>query len=440
MNKKMLSLFFLVHSFLSCFAGFEMGKQNTLRIPFKLIGNLIVIQVTLNDVPLNFVLDTGVKPTLLFGENSQQLDRSNMQQVQMAGLGAGEGTSALKSLHNRVSIGNNFVDSAHEVFVVFDEDFNFSANLGYEINGVIGYEFFKNHVVAINFDRKHITISKNWKKKDIENMLPLSLEDGRPYAEVHIANQGQAYQAKMLIDLGNTDALWLFADKLPGFRPSMHSMDAYLGQGFSGAIFGKKMRIAEIKMGNFTIPQPIAALPDSNALLNLSSKSDRSGSLGNDLMKRFNMIFDYGNEKVYLSKNKLFEKPFMVNMSGMELRHEGLVWEQGFINLRSDTKDELQMQNKVKANSNRMVQYKYMLKPVFVVSQLLPQSPAALAGVQVGDRLMAIDQLEDAALKINDIYALLSDRPGRKLRLVLKRGDKHLVKHIKLVDPIPLSP
>ena len=31
---------------------------------------------------------------------------------------------------------------------------------------------------------------------------------------------------------------------------------------------------------------------------------DRNGSLGGDILKRFNLFFDYANKKLYLKKNR----------------------------------------------------------------------------------------------------------------------------------------
>ena len=45
---------------------------------------------------------------------------------------------------------------------------------------------------------------------------------------------------------------------------------------------------------------------------------DRNGSVGGEVLKRFNMVFDYPNNKLHL-KNANFKNPFQYNLAGIEL-------------------------------------------------------------------------------------------------------------------------
>ncbi len=70
---------------------------------FSLVNNLIVIAGEINGKKLNFLLDTGIKKTILFNlkfEDSIQL--RNVQKIQLRGLGEGQPINALtsKSVHS----------------------------------------------------------------------------------------------------------------------------------------------------------------------------------------------------------------------------------------------------------------------------------------------------------------------------------------------------
>jgi hypothetical protein len=65
------------------------------------------------------------------------------------------------------------VDRSHTVFIVLDEDFNISQDIGIPVNGIIGYYFFKNHPIEINYNKKTITVYKDNSKfpKRIKSIL-----------------------------------------------------------------------------------------------------------------------------------------------------------------------------------------------------------------------------------------------------------------------------
>ena len=51
------------------------------------------------------------------------------------------------------------VNVNQEVFVVFDEEINFTPRLGVPIHGIIGYDIFKDFVVEINYSSKSLYLT-----------------------------------------------------------------------------------------------------------------------------------------------------------------------------------------------------------------------------------------------------------------------------------------
>src|SRR5690606_32447701 len=120
------------------------NNKKKCRIPFQLVNNLPIIQVEINGTLLSFILDTGVKSTILFSlEEADSLQLRNTSPVKLQGLGSGGSIEALKSMNNRVKIGN-IIDKNHSLYIIFDSALNFSPRMGIPIHGILGNEFFQN--------------------------------------------------------------------------------------------------------------------------------------------------------------------------------------------------------------------------------------------------------------------------------------------------------
>ena len=69
---------------------FLYGNKKKDRIPFRLVNNLPIIEVEINGTPLSFILDTGVKSTILFSlEEADSVQLRNTSPIMLQGLGAG---------------------------------------------------------------------------------------------------------------------------------------------------------------------------------------------------------------------------------------------------------------------------------------------------------------------------------------------------------------
>ena len=100
------------------------------------------------------------------------------------------------------------MDFSHEIYIILDEDFNFSSHVGIPVNGIIGYHFFKNNPLKIDFERHIITVynRKYYSEKTFRKFekLPISVESQKPYHIAEVQQTKVFFPAKMLIDLGNS--------------------------------------------------------------------------------------------------------------------------------------------------------------------------------------------------------------------------------------------
>jgi len=424
-------LIFLFLSFLSATTqaqnGFEFEtNKNKVVIPFQLINNLIFIPINVNGVELNFLLDTGVEETILLSlEEKEQVSFFNVQKIKLKGLGSEAPIEGLKSSNNVLSF-NGLIDRKHDLYIVLDQSFNFSAHVGIPVNGIIGYHFFKNNLVEVNYDKKKLIVYRDNKKirnKISKNFtaIPITVEKNKPYmlADVSIANE--PIQAKLLLDLGNSDALWLFEGSKKEIKVPEKNFEDYLGKGFSGDINGKRARISSLKMDQFEFTDPIIAFPDSMSVKSVSMVKNRVGSIGGEIFKRYTIVMDYPNGKMYLKKSHHFDEEFHYNMSGIELQNEGMQWVQETVSMSTVYMDNTFDETGEKKKDFR---YKFTLKPVYTISNIRKNSPGDLCGLQKGDTIISINNTAGYKYTLQSINQILKSEDGRWIYMEIERNGK----------------
>ncbi|RXR19219.1 PDZ domain-containing protein [Flavobacterium amnicola] len=405
------------------------GKKAS--IPFIESNHLVIIPVNLNGANLNFLLDTGVENTVLFSlDETDSINFDNIEKIKIKGLGSGEAIDALKSSKNKLII-KNYVDLEHEVYIILDENINFSSQLGIPVHGIIGYTFFKENLVEINYAKKRVYVypheakstSKRLKKR---TSIPITLEAQKPYVSLISVLNNEKIETKMLIDTGNSDAIWLFEDtKIKA--PSLF-FDDFLGRGFSGDIFGKRARLESLEIQDFVIQQPTVSFPNEASLFGVNFVNNRKGSLGSGVLRRFNVVYDYKNEKIFLDKNSNFNDPFNYNMSGMELEHSGMQYVEEKVELFTNV-----LQIDVSATDlPTKFKYNFSLKPVLVVLSVRPDSPAALAGIKKGDELKKINGTLAYKYKLYEINQILQSEEGKWVTIEYERNNKLFKAKIQL--------
>jgi hypothetical protein len=401
---------------------FDDARPRKVSLKFQLINNLIVIPVTVNGVELNFLLDSGVDETILFSLDDREVSFNNVQSLKLKGLGSQEPIEGLKSSGNILRIADKLTDRHHDVYIVLDPSFNVSASLGIEVNGIMGYHVFAEHQVEINYGSRRITFHPDPVKtrKKLErnfHSLPITVENHKPYLVASSEIDGRKMASKVLVDTGNADAIWIFeSDTVKVPTPNFED---YLGRGFSGDIHGKRARIGKFGLGDVHFENPIVAFPDSISIRNLQKVSGRVGSVGGEILRRFTVVLDYDGKRIYLRPNSHRDDPFHYNMSGIEVHHVGVTW----------VRETVQMQHvymdasyDVDGNKQREFTYKVELKPVYAVSNVRPDSPAALAGVEKNDEIVSINGRPGHQYSLQQIINLMKSESGRTITMEVKRN------------------
>ena len=374
---------------------FDNPKKKSITINFKSSSNLIIIPVAINNSDtLNFILDTGVSyPIITELPFVNKLNLNFLQPINIKGLGEGGQLTAYRSGNNTISI-NGLVAYDQEIHMVINENFQISHILGIPVHGLIGFNLFKDYVVKIDYSEHKITLIKpeffNYKERDRDIVLPLTFEQNKPFVKTTIVtDKNEDVPVKLLVDTGASDALWLSTNSDSRISLPENHIETFLGRGLSGDLYGKKGRIGAIWVGPLVLYEPIVAFPDNDMVDQLIGKNDRNGTLGAEILRRFYVTMDYPNKRLILRANSNLKDEFNYNMSGLEI-------------------------------TNPMPGF-----PIFLVSNIQKNSPAYYAGIQENDQIVALNNINNKTLTLNDINLLFQSQEDRRIKLtILRNGEQ----------------
>lgn len=399
----------------------------------------MVIPVELNGAKLKFILDTGVSSPILFNLTQQDSVQINdVTQITLRGLGEGEPIEALRSVKNTFKIGGA-VSYNQLLHVVLDKDLNFSTSLGVPVHGIIGYDVFKDFVVEANYAKQHVKLyhpnAYEYRLSKRLETIPLSILNKKAYVDGAVTTaDDKEVPVKLLLDTGSSDALWLFRDPLKGLEiPDQHYED-FLGKGLSGDIFGKRTKLKGMRIGSFKFNEAKAAFPYRESFEAIKDLGNRNGSVGGEILKRFNIVFDYPRRKISLVKNANFNNPFQYNLAGIDLQHNGVRYIAERI---ADARGVVDPQyNESFGNVQILMENRTRLSlvPEIVVSGIRAGSPAHEAGLQEGDVILAVNGRRIHDYKLQEILQMLNEREGKRVRVLIERYDKDLLFSFVLKD------
>ncbi len=371
---------------------FDNPRDKSITIDFKSASNLIIIPVTVNESDtLNFILSTGVKvPIITELPFVKKLNLNYMMPVKIDGLEDGEGLTAYRSANNNIKL-DELTAWNQEVQMVIDENFQISHILGVPVHGLIGFNLFKDYIVEIDYNSEKLTLHRpehyryRDRKKDI--ILPLHLEGNKPFVRSRIVtDELEEVPVKLLVDTGASDAIWLSTNSDDRINLPQRHIETFLGAGLSGDIFGIKGRLDGIWVGPLVLPEPIVSFPSSELIDQLITSNNRNGTLGAEILRRFDVTIDYRNSRLTLRPTYKLKDEFNYNMSGMEVINPmpGL--------------------------------------PIFTISNIRENSPAYFAGLRENDQILTLNSSHHKSLELNDINLLLQSKEDKKIKVKVLRG------------------
>lgn len=431
--------------FYSClvFSGFSQGKfiiqnkKQSDKIKFKLINNLIVFPVEINGVTLSFLLDTGVSKPIIFNflNVSDTLLIKDTETIFLRGLGGGESVEALKSTKNIFKIGDA-VKVNQDLYAIFNNELNFAPRLGIPVHGIIGLDIFKDFIVEINYSRGFIRLTEpnKFKYKPCKKCEQFNLEfyNGKPYVNAKVEIDSKTLPVKLLIDTGGSDALWLFEDDSLGIKSSDKYFNDFLGHGLNGSVYGKRSKIKKFQLNSFVLKNANVAYPNTENVLFATKIKDRNGSVSGNILKRFNIIFDYKKALMIVNKNSKFRDKFSYNKSGIELAHDG------FRVLKEVKNDAIKVNATTQGNDSGILKinnFNISLKPAYAIVELREGSPAHEAGFKMGDVVLSINGKQSHEFTLHQVMQMFYDDEGKRIKLRIDRNGQIFNLSFKLKSP-----
>jgi len=369
--------------------------KNTLvaTIPFEMVGSYIVLDARINQsTKLKMILDTGLRNTIvteLHPNDSLDLTPGELRDLQ--GLGSGKGFMAYESAGNNIQVGK--IKLPNRLVYAFKEDFfNLSQQTGVKINGLLGVDFFRDYVVQIDYSHRRLRMYRHEQfiASKGYGVMPMILQRQKMYIHLSVLETDSARQTiKMLIDTGAELTAWFETLTNKAVNIPEKSIRGRIGEGLNGEINGVFARVQQLCIAEFCVKDPIVAFPDSAAISDVVRTSDRDGTIGGQLLNRFNLIIDTNNRKFYFKPNSSFKNPFTYNIAGIEVAHTS-----GFL-------------------------------PLVEVIHIWKNSPAERAGIQVGDIIAEINFKQMNQISISEVRYYFQKPSQKPMKMLIERNGSY---------------
>ncbi len=348
------------------------------RFPFRQFsGGVMVLRAQFGNIPdtLNFILDTGSGGISL---DSNTCDEFKIplrpSDTTITGIGGIRKVSfafdqslslpGLKIEHLNFHVNN------YEVL---------SSVYGEKVDGIIGYSFFSRYIVKIDFDSNFIEVYSPGKLDyprrghllhPAFTNLPiqwLNIKDKNKLGFNFYFDTG-AGLCLLLSEKFVRDSSILLKKRRPVVTQA---------EGMVGKLQMRLTLIREVKIGPYKFRSvPTYIYKDD---YNVTSYPFTGGLLGNDLLRRFNMIFNYPNREIHLLPNTHFNENFDYAYTGLGI---------------------------------------YYINGKIIVEDVIAGSPAAKAQFKVNDEVIAVNRDFTRNMQA---YKNILQKPFERIKVLINR-------------------
>ena len=394
MKKKSTSVLFIIPLLLSvlALAGQEMFSAEPARLitTFRFqqfSGGVMVLKARVNEYKdtLNFILDTGSGGISLDSTTVVELNIPTEPSTRtIRGIA---GVRQVNFLYNAtLRLPGLTVDSLN--FHVNDYEI-LSSVYGVKIDGIIGFSFLSRYIVHLDYDSLVVSVySKGdfkYKKggytlKPLLTSIPIISSNFR---------DDDRFSARFYFDSGAGLCFLLSEDYASDSMVISPKKKLYLTQaeGLGGKTQMQLTTVKEVRIGPYRFRKVPTYIFDDT--YNITAYPYLAGLIGNDLLRRFNVTFNYPKKEIHLIPNSHYYSPFDYAYTGLGIY---------------DTNGKV------------------------IVEDVIKDSPAEKAGFKTGDILVGVDSNFSGNIQA---YKNILQSTNRKMKVIVNRDNTLIMLTLK---------
>ncbi|MDE3212687.1 MAG: aspartyl protease family protein [Bacteroidota bacterium] len=382
--------FFFILAF--CNPGFSFGQQAAkeerarllTRFHFEQVsGGVILLHAKLDTIstPLNFILDTG--------SGAASLDSATAAEFHIPHVPSGKVVSGVAGMrpvdfsqNNRLTFPGLTIDSLD----LYINDYEvLSSVYGEKIDGILGYSVLSRYIIGLNYDSLYISFYTPGKMKyPPEGYTLHPIFTALPIQALTVQDR-RKIDANFYLDTG-AGLCFLISKKFEddsSFLKKRRRPVSIQVEGMGGRKHMLVTLIRSLQIGPYHFNRvPTNVLDD---VYNVTSYPFLGGLIGNDLLRRFNVILNYPNREVHIKPNGHFEDPFDYSYTGLSM---------------------------------------YYADGKIYADDVVSKSPAYRGGVRKGDVIIAVNT--NFSNDIN-VYKTLMQSVGQRVTLLVSRKGTPLI-------------
>lgn len=278
-------------------------------IPIIVERNKTIVPVSVGrSDSLRLILDTGMANDGILLFDIDKVDTTVLNRLawyQIGGAGGGRSSAALSDDSASFQVGT--MKFRNQPVTILTGD----ALKGFPTDGVIGYTLLGHYSVEIDFDNNVMKLREpgSWTPGKGWSSIPFYFKDNQiPWIDISVVTNNEApVRLSAYVDCASSEAVELLDGKDNKFVKPAVTTKKYLGRGLSGDIHGEEGRLSKVFLGEFELHNVLSSIAPAGIR---SRQNNADAVVGNNILRRFNLVFDYAGMKLYLKPNSRFQDPF----------------------------------------------------------------------------------------------------------------------------------
>lgn len=343
----------------------------------QLTGGIVILQAKLNNFPdtLNFILDTG--------SSGISLDSTTADYLKLKPVPTDRTIRSISGIHKVSFLYNQQLKFRGLVIDSLDFHINdysiLTAVYGERIDGIIGYSVLSRYIMKVDYDSLHVSFFNKGTIRYPRGGYLLKPAINMLVSQVLRVRDEEAVTHRFLYDMGAGLCMLLSKDFIEDSALIDKKKKRYVkeGEGPGGTIDMELTTVREVKLGPYRFRNvPVYIFEDKN---NVTSYPYMGGLIGNDILRRFNVILNYPRGEFYLMPNKHYTDAFDYSYAGIEL---------------------------------------YLIDGLIIVGDVAKGSPAEVSGIKEGDQVMAINK--NFSQNLNQ-YKIALQSANERVKIIFRR-------------------